>query len=83
MIDSDAFEQDQQTIAQKDELDKEIAATTPLVGRAVDEMSVLQEEFKSDALFLGKVNHLTEKYAGIRRTRPDGNCFFRSVGFRC
>ena len=23
-----------------------------------------------------------EKYSQFRRTRPDGNCFFRAVGFR-
>ena len=25
---------------------------------------------------------IMETYSELRRTRPDGNCFFRAVGFR-
>ncbi len=78
---SNTENQDQLIQAQKDALDKAIADTIPLVGdrQAVD---ALQKEFASDAVYLKKTKALGGKYSGLRRTRPDGNCFFRAVAFR-
>ena len=44
-------------------------------------MSTVQEEFKQDPIYLAKVMKLGSKYSNVRRTRPDGNCFFRAVAF--
>ena len=33
-------------------------------------------------MYRAKVARIAETYAQFRRTRPDGNCFFRAVGFR-
>jgi len=32
--------------------------------------------------FLTKARGLAKKYGSLRRTRPDGNCFYRAVGYR-
>jgi len=32
--------------------------------------------------FLTKAQNLGQKYGHLRRTRPDGNCFYRALGFR-
>ncbi len=73
--------QDQEILAQKDAIAKEIADNIPLVGEKQG-ISVLQEEFANDVKFLDKAKHLSDDYTHLRRTRPDGNCFFRAVGFR-
>ena len=28
-----------------------------------------------------QICHLRDRYSSVRRTRPDGNCFFRAVAF--
>ncbi|KAL0357685.1 UNVERIFIED_CONTAM: OVARIAN TUMOR DOMAIN-containing deubiquitinating enzyme 1 [Sesamum calycinum] len=45
-------------------------------------LSSLAAEYKSgNPILVEKINVLTEQYAAIRRTRGDGNCFFRSFMF--
>ncbi|KAI3856693.1 hypothetical protein MKX03_026818 [Papaver bracteatum] len=45
-------------------------------------LSVLSEEYQSGSpILLEKIQVLSEGYAAIRRTRGDGNCFFRSFMF--
>ncbi|RZC60352.1 hypothetical protein C5167_022101 [Papaver somniferum] len=45
-------------------------------------LSVLSEEYQSGSpILLEKIQVLSESYAAIRRTRGDGNCFFRSFMF--
>lgn len=34
-----------------------------------------------DDVYLSKAKTLAEKYSYIRRTRPDGNCFFRAFSY--
>jgi len=42
----------------------------------------LEVDFVSDEVFKSKIVKIGETYSEFRRTRPDGNCFFRAVGFR-
>lgn len=35
----------------------------------------------TDDVYQKKAMDLTKKYDSIRRTRPDGNCFFRAFGY--
>ncbi|KAL9321288.1 hypothetical protein ACSQ67_013127 [Phaseolus vulgaris] len=45
-------------------------------------LSSLAAEYKSGSpILLEKIKVLDEQYAAIRRTRGDGNCFFRSFMF--
>ena len=39
--------------------------------------SALESEFSTDEVYLDKIRNLSAKFSDIRRTRPDGNCFFR------
>lgn len=41
-------------------------------------VSSLKEEYVGDDVYQLKVKDLASKYKHIRRTRPDGNCFFRA-----
>ena len=44
-------------------------------------LSALESEFSTDEVYLDKIRNLSTKFSDIRRTRPDGNCFFRGFGF--
>ncbi|XP_022025914.1 OVARIAN TUMOR DOMAIN-containing deubiquitinating enzyme 1 isoform X1 [Helianthus annuus] len=80
--DSDVMQQ-QSAIFEQD------AARFPFVGdkypfgsRYQEPLSSLEAEYKSGSpILLEKIKVLSEKYAAIRRTRGDGNCFFRSFMF--
>ena len=61
-------------------IEDQIKQSKKLIEDAED-LSSVQEEFKHDPIYLAKVNTLASKYSRIRRTRPDGNCFFRAIAF--
>lgn len=42
---------------------------------------MLEREYGADAVYKSKVQDLSTKYKGIRRIRPDGNCFFRAFAY--
>ncbi|KAK7331844.1 hypothetical protein VNO80_28585 [Phaseolus coccineus] len=66
----------QQYTIQADEAKK-----VPFVGDK-EALSSLAAEYKSGSpILLEKIKVLDEQYAAIRRTRGDGNCFFRSFMF--
>lgn len=44
-------------------------------------LTCLQEEYNGDEIFTDKIQELSKKYKFIRRTRPDGNCFFRAFAY--
>ncbi|XP_061368779.1 OVARIAN TUMOR DOMAIN-containing deubiquitinating enzyme 1 [Gastrolobium bilobum] len=72
--DDDVMEQ--QFAIQADE-DKKV----PFVGDK-EPLSSLAAEYQSGSpILLEKIKVLDEQYAGIRRTRGDGNCFFRGFMF--
>lgn len=58
----------------------QISESTPLVGD-LEVLSSLEKEYNEDPIYLLKVKDLSSKYKFIRRTRPDGNCFFRAFSY--
>lgn len=44
-------------------------------------ISTLNSEYNDDAVYSSKVKDLAEKYSSLRKTRPDGNCFFRAFAY--
>lgn len=79
-IRSPGTNQDDMILAQQQRIEKEISDTIPLVG-AQEELSQLAAEYEKDEVYCKKVKDLSGKYKHIRRTRPDGNCFFRAFAF--
>lgn len=59
---------------------KQICDTIPLVSE-LQEISTLGNEYTDDRVYCTKVNDLGAKYSALRRTRPDGNCFFRAFAY--
>ncbi|XP_019870023.1 ubiquitin thioesterase otubain-like [Aethina tumida] len=72
--------QDELILAQQRQIEKEISDSIPLVGD-LEPVSSLSKEYVTDNVYLDKVNDLASKYKFIRRTRPDGNCFFRAFSY--
>lgn len=38
-------------------------------------------EYTDDPIYSSKLKDLASKYKSIRKTRPDGNCFFRAFAY--
>ncbi|CAG0880265.1 unnamed protein product [Darwinula stevensoni] len=73
--------QDDLILEQQAKIEKEIAAFTPLVGEK-EKLSVkMAEEYHSDQVYSRKIDDLQTKYGYIRRTRGDGNCFYRAFAY--
>ncbi|XP_062820973.1 ubiquitin thioesterase OTUB1 isoform X1 [Anolis carolinensis] len=72
---------DEAIMAQQDRIQQEIAVQNPLVSEKM-ELSVLYKEYADDDhVYQQKIKDLLKKYSYIRKTRPDGNCFYRAFGF--
>ncbi|EDV98879.1 ubiquitin thioesterase otubain-like [Drosophila grimshawi] len=71
---------DELIIQQQREIEKEISDSTPLVSGQLP-LTCLREEYNGDEIFTEKIRELSKKYKFIRRTRPDGNCFFRAFAY--
>ena len=56
-------------------------ANRPLIGDIEPLESLIDEYRYGSSVFLAKINSLKNSYKSIRRTRGDGNCFFRSFLF--
>ncbi|XP_047514005.1 ubiquitin thioesterase otubain-like [Pieris napi] len=72
--------QDELILKQQREIEKEISESIPLVGEQED-LASLEKEYNEDPVYLLKIKDLASKYTCIRRTRPDGNCFFRAFSY--
>ncbi|CAK9177400.1 unnamed protein product [Ilex paraguariensis] len=59
----------------------EEAEKIPFVGDKEPLLSLEAEYQSGSSILLEKIKVLSERYASIRRTRGDGNCFFRSFMF--
>ncbi|XP_031099208.1 OVARIAN TUMOR DOMAIN-containing deubiquitinating enzyme 1 [Ipomoea triloba] len=59
----------------------EEAEKLPFVGDKEPLLSLEAEYQSGSPILLQKIKVLSEQYASIRRTRGDGNCFFRSFMF--
>ncbi|KAJ8266129.1 hypothetical protein GJAV_G00126260 [Gymnothorax javanicus] len=72
---------DEAILAQQDRIQQEIATASPLVSERLD-LSILKQEYsQEDTIYQQKIRDLQQKYLYIRKTRPDGNCFYRAFGF--
>ncbi|KAL7740869.1 hypothetical protein ACLKA6_014034 [Drosophila palustris] len=71
---------DELIIQQQREIEKEISDSTPLVSEQLP-LTCLRAEYDGDDIFTAKIQELAKKYQFIRRTRPDGNCFFRAFAY--
>lgn len=58
----------------------QISESIPLVGEK-ESLKGLEREYEEDKVYLSKAKVLGQKYSYIRRTRPDGNCFFRAFSY--
>lgn len=57
-----------------------ISDSISLIGEKED-LSTLESQYSLDDIYRQKAQDLAKKYKSIRRTRPDGNCFFRAFAF--
>jgi len=72
---------DDDIIQQQNAIQAEEALKIPFVGDK-ESLSALAAEYKTGSSILkAKIEVLDELYVAIRRTRGDGNCFFRSFMF--
>jgi len=55
----------------------QISTNIALVG-VKEPVDVLLNEYVNDAVYQSKIVDIQKDYKFIRRTRPDGNCFFRA-----
>lgn len=58
----------------------QICDTKPFVSELQD-LNVLDTEYSDDPIYTSKLKYLSSKYKSIRKTRPDGNCFFRAFSY--
>ncbi|XP_065919436.1 ubiquitin thioesterase OTUB1-like isoform X2 [Dysidea avara] len=78
---SEGVNYDEAILAQVESIQKEIADSCELVCD-VEDVGVLSSEYqKDDTIYQLKIQDLKTKYAKLRRTRGDGNCFFRAFAF--
>jgi ubiquitin thioesterase protein OTUB1 len=72
---------DEHILRQQSDIRSEEALKVPFVSDK-EPLSSLAAEYESGSpILLQKIKVLGEQYAAIRRTRGDGNCFFRSFMF--
>ena len=57
-----------------------ISESIALVGDK-ESLKSLEREYEEDEVYLSKAKALGQKYSYYRRTRPDGNCFFRAFSY--
>mmetsp|Transcript_8083 Transcript_8083/g.21943 ORF Transcript_8083/g.21943 Transcript_8083/m.21943 type:complete len:264 (-) Transcript_8083:76-867(-) len=70
---------DQDIMAHEREV-REAAESVPLVGPQ-ESLELLKVQYAENVGFLPKVQALEQRFTGLRRTRPDGNCFYRAYLF--
>lgn len=62
-------------------IEKEIADRIPFVSARIPIQELKSDYQADDDIYQNKIRNLEKDYAFLRRTRPDGNCFFRAFGF--
>lgn len=62
-------------------IEKEIAEKIPFVSYKIPIQELKNDYQVDDDIYQKKIEHLEGQYDFLRRTRPDGNCFFRAFGF--
>lgn len=71
---------DEAIMAQQERIQHEIKEANPLVSEKLD-LAILHEEYRDDPVYTQKVKDLLAHCSYVRKTRGDGNCFFRAFGF--
>ncbi|XP_060063691.1 ubiquitin thioesterase OTUB1-like [Ylistrum balloti] len=66
---------------QQRKIEKEVAENQALVSLMIDFDAVSADYSKEDETYLGKIQDLKSRYKCVRKTRGDGNCFYRAFGF--
>lgn len=80
-VDNTSAPTDADIIAWENQIREAEVRNVPLVGD-VEEIRALEQEYRyGSKIFLAKISALRRSYTSIRRTRGDGNCFFRSFIF--
>lgn len=78
----DQPEIDVEAIKQQERLiEKEIAEKIPFVSEKISVQELKTDYQEDDDIYQNKIKNLERDYEHLRRTRPDGNCFFRAFGF--
>lgn len=62
-------------------IEKEIADRIPFVSDKIPIHELENDYAIDDEVYRKKIRNLEKDYDSLRRTRPDGNCFFRAFGF--
>lgn len=62
-------------------IEKEIADRIPFVSSKIAIRELENDYALEDDIYRKKIRNLEKDYSSLRRTRPDGNCFFRAFGF--
>lgn len=62
-------------------IEKEIADKTSFISPKIPIQELKSDYQPDDVIYQKKIDYLEKDYAHLRRTRPDGNCFFRALGF--
>lgn len=75
---SSPAEQRHMAEAQAAEIASEVKTSQPLVGER-ESPSVLLSEYAGNLPFLSRIEVLCGAFRGLRRSRGDGNCFYRSM----
>lgn len=71
---------DEEIIKYENEIREREVNTQPLVSPPLP-VSILREEYNDYSPFLSKIYGMDGRFAVMRKTRGDGNCFFRSFAF--
>uniref|UniRef100_A0A0B6Z667 Ubiquitin thioesterase n=1 Tax=Arion vulgaris TaxID=1028688 RepID=A0A0B6Z667_9EUPU len=72
---------DEDTLAQQRQIEKEIAESQAMISKVYTFDDIVEEYSKEDAVYRHKIESLKCRYKNMRKTRGDGNCFFRAFGF--
>lgn len=72
---------DEKIAAQQSQIEKQIAEEQPLISQKYDLTVLLNEYLEDDIIYRQKITELYKQFKFIRKTRGDGNCFFRAFGF--
>ncbi|EGD73509.1 hypothetical protein PTSG_05213 [Salpingoeca rosetta] len=75
----DEVNRDQEIMAQMDAIKKEVAESAPLMSDVMDTSTLLAEY--GDPLFTTKIKSMLDAFPKMRKTRGDGNCFYRAYAY--
>ena len=73
--------QDEAIRAQEQRIEREVAERNQLISERIGLESLLSEYAAEDHVYRSKIADLQAIYGTMRKTRPDGNCFFRAFAF--